>query len=88
MWIPELVVEVVSRGSEDRDYVEKRDEYLAFGVKEYWIIDAQRKQMLVLRRFRGRWKEQTVSPGDVYQTALLPGLRFDLDAVMQAAGLS
>src|SRR5438128_1905695 len=34
-WIPELVIEVVSRGSEQRDYEEKRGEYLAFGVTEY-----------------------------------------------------
>src|SRR5947209_3259843 len=31
-WIPDLVVEVVSPGSEQRDYVEKREEYLLFGV--------------------------------------------------------
>src|SRR5205823_3131080 len=35
-WIPEIVIEVVSLGSEHRDYVEKREEYLQFGVREYW----------------------------------------------------
>src|SRR5438477_7831165 len=39
-WRPELVIEVVSPGSEFRDYQEKREEYLAFGVHEYWIFDA------------------------------------------------
>src|SRR5581483_8351716 len=54
-WVPELVIEVVSRGSANRDYEEKREEYLAVGVKEYWIFDAEREEMLVLKRYRGRW---------------------------------
>ena len=41
-WIPEVVIEVVSPGSEGRDYGEKREEYLLFGVREYWIVDADR----------------------------------------------
>ncbi len=49
-WIPEIVVEVVSEGGEKRDYEEKRREYLAAGVKEYWIIDPARRQVLVLQR--------------------------------------
>jgi Uma2 family endonuclease len=38
---PTIIVEFVSSGkrARQRDYEEKRDEYLAIGVKEYWIID-------------------------------------------------
>src|SRR5439155_15693987 len=39
-WIPDIVIEVVSAESQHRDYVEKREEYWKFGVREYWIIDA------------------------------------------------
>ena len=38
-WVPHIVVEVVSEGGEERDYVEKREEYLRIGVPEYWILD-------------------------------------------------
>jgi Uma2 family endonuclease len=37
---PDLLVEVVSKGSVARDYIEKKNDYEAFGVKEYWIIDS------------------------------------------------
>ena len=53
-WIPDLVIEIVSPGSERRDYEEKREEYLAFGVSEYWIVDAAKPEMLVLQRKGGR----------------------------------
>jgi Uma2 family endonuclease len=84
-WIPEIVIEVVSPGSEHRDYVEKRDEYLAFGAREYWIIDADKREMLVLKRRGGRWTERIVRPPEVYQTRLLPGFEFDCARVFRAA---
>lgn len=87
MWIPELVLEIVSPGSEHRDYFEKRDEYLLFGVQEYWILDAQRQEMLVLRRSRGKWTEAVLRPGEVYRTRLLPGFEFDCRLVFEAANL-
>src|SRR6516164_1385348 len=40
-WIPGIVIEVVSEGSRDRDYTEKRDEYWSLGVKEYWIVETK-----------------------------------------------
>jgi Uma2 family endonuclease len=84
-WVPELVIEVVSRGSELRDYQEKREEYRAVGVREYWILDADKQQMLVLQRIGKRWRERIVRPPEIYQTRLLPGLQFACEQVFQAA---
>ncbi|MGH7199002.1 MAG: Uma2 family endonuclease [Planctomycetaceae bacterium] len=86
VWIPEIVIEIVSPSSVHRDYVEKREEYLQFGVREYWIIDAEKQQMLVLRRSRGKWSERAVKPDEPYQCGLLPGFALDLAAVFRAAG--
>ena len=85
VWIPELVVEVVSAGSSDRDHVEKREEYLQFGILEYWIIDLGRNAMLALQRSRGRWTEHVVTREQVYESPLFPGLAFSLALVFQAA---
>jgi len=84
-WIPEIVIEVVSPGSEDRDYTQKREEYLAFGVTEYWILDADRGELLVLRRSRGQWREEIIRPPNEHRTKLLPGFHFDCGDVFRAA---
>ena len=84
-WVPEIVIEVVSPGSERRDYEEKRDEYLQFGVLEYWIVDAAKGEILVLRRFRGRWTEKSVSPPQTYKTRLLKGFELDPAPGFEAA---
>jgi hypothetical protein len=85
-WVPELAIEVVSEGSRDRDYTEKRDEYWTLGVKEYWIVDAKLRQVLVLRRGRSRWTEKTLGPKDACETKLLPGFTLPVQAVFDAAG--
>ena len=85
IWIPELVVEVVSSTSINRDYHEKPDEYLQFGVQEYWILDADRTEMLVHRRIGGRWKTHLVKPPELHTTHILPGLPFSCEAVFVAA---
>lgn len=84
-WQPELVIEVVSEGSRDRDYTEKRDEYWTLGVKEYWIVDAQLEQVLQLRRGRSQWFEKTLGPKDHCETKLLPGFKLSCKAVFDAA---
>jgi Uma2 family endonuclease len=88
LWVPDITLEIVSPGSEHRDYVEKAEEYLLFGVREYWIIDEGRGEMRVLRRRGDRWNERTVRPGEIYRTRLLPGFEFDVAAVFEAARAS
>ena len=58
VWVPEIVIEVVSQGSAHRDYVEKPEDYLIFGVLEYWIIDAIAGKVTINRRVRGRWQQR------------------------------
>ena len=85
IWVPDIAIEIVSLGSEQRDYNEKPNEYLRFGVREYWIIDADKEKMLVFRRSGDRWVRRTIRPGEIYRTRLLPGFAFDCGAVFAAA---
>jgi len=86
-WVPEIVIEVVSPSSRKRDYEEKPEEYLRFGVKEYWIVDADKRAMVVMRRTRGRWAKTTIRPPAIHRTRLLTGLDFSIEAVFKTAGL-
>ncbi len=76
--VPSVVVEFVSASRRDfaRDYEEKRDEYLAHGVREYWVIDRFRRIMTVYKPGPGGFVSRVVGEAEFYQTDLLPG--FDL----------
>lgn len=41
--IPDLIVEVLSESTEERDRGVKFEDYQAHGVGEYWVIDAERE---------------------------------------------
>jgi Uma2 family endonuclease len=84
-WIPDVAIEIVSRSSHHRDYVEKREEYFQFGIREYWIIDAEPQQMLALRRSAGRWVEKIVKANETHRTRLLPEFEFNLAPIFEAA---
>ena len=81
--VPTIAVEIVSSGrrSWKRDYETKRDEYLAAGVEEYWIIDRFTRVMTV---YRGS-AVQIVKETDKYTTALLPGFELPLAELLAAA---
>jgi Uma2 family endonuclease len=86
MWIPELVIEVVSPSSRVRDYEEKPAEYLAIGVHEFCIVDAKKQALTAKRRVAGEWRDRVVKPPEKYRTPLLPGFALDLAAVFAVAG--
>lgn len=44
---PDWVIEVVSPSSRGLDYERKLTAYMEAGVREYWIVDAERKLILV-----------------------------------------
>jgi Uma2 family endonuclease len=77
---PSLAFEVVSEGREahERDYVIKRAEYLAYGLREYWIVDLQTRVVTVLIRDGDIWVEQVYRDEQQAVSLVLPGLAIRL----------
>lgn len=44
---PDWVIEIVSPGSKPRDYMTKLFKYRTAGVREYWIVDPEKKMVTV-----------------------------------------
>jgi len=71
--IPALAAEVVSRGSIQRDYVTKREEYLAYGLLVYWIVDPLKRQVTMLTRRGDTWDEAVFRGDQLIRSLVLPG---------------
>ncbi|MEH1821649.1 MAG: Uma2 family endonuclease [Nostoc sp.] len=72
---PELVVEVLSAGSENekRDRELKLKLYSSRGVREYWIVDWRKQQVEVYRREQASLKlVATLFSGDELSSPILP----------------
>ena len=79
---PDLVIEIASTSTEERDRTVKQDLYALFGVLEYWRAYPLTQTVEILRLKNGRF----VSIGvygltDTLTTPLLPGLAIDLTEI-------
>ena len=74
----DLVVEIVSQDSRERDRVRKFREYERGGVREYWIVDPELKRADFFVLEDGRY--QRVEPaGGIYLSRELPGFWIRLE---------
>jgi Uma2 family endonuclease len=84
---PTVIAEFVSEGkvNQERDYVAKRAEYRAIGVRQYWVID-RFKRTLAVFIFGGEKDEERLIPeGKTYETPLLPGFVLDVKKLLAFA---
>src|SRR5262245_12962608 len=84
---PDLVIEIGSSSTRQRDETIKRQLYERCGVAEYWVVDPD---IDVVRAYRttsegqfGRPIELSRETGDVLTTALLPGLDLPLARIFR-----
>jgi Uma2 family endonuclease len=80
---PDLVVEVISRGSRRMDTLTKHADYERAGVGEYWIIDPQRQVMTFLRLKDGKFVE-IAAEADSFRSQCVPGFTLDLESIRTA----
>lgn len=82
---PDLMVEVLSVSSAYRDRIEKKRIYAEFGVREYWIVDADQK---VLEAFDltvpALWA--TAAGSEVFEPTSFPGLKIPLSELWYPEG--
>lgn len=79
---PDIAVEVVSSTPRDerRDRIEKMDEYAAFGVSWYWIIDPSLQSLEIFELSDGRYaRAARATEGQLEIVPGCSGLQLDLD---------
>jgi Uma2 family endonuclease len=85
--LPSIVAEWVSESKRDwqRDFVEKRDEYRALGLAEYWIFDRFRRTSTVHRGGLDAPDELVLHEAETYRTPLLPGFELPVARLLAVA---
>ena len=73
---PDLIVEILSPSTRDKDLGEKKALYERFGVREDWTVDPEARAVTVDALHQGRYVDQPSDGGGVRST-VLPGLAID-----------
>jgi Uma2 family endonuclease len=83
---PELVIEVLSPGAENerRDREVKLKLYSRRGVKEYWVVNWQERNLEVYQREDAVLTlEKTLEVNDTLDSPLLPGFRCEVSQIFK-----
>ena len=78
---PDLVVEILSPATRQRDLTVKRDLYARFGVPEYWVVDPEARTVTVLTLTGDRYEPVPLGDGGAIASRVLPGLTLALNDV-------
>lgn len=83
--LPTIIVEFVSPGKRAwlRDFATKREEYLALGVKEYWVFDRFSRTMTAFFLPPTNPDHRVVAEQEIYTTPLLPGFEQPLKRLLE-----
>jgi Uma2 family endonuclease len=81
----DLIVEVISEESIDRDRDDKFFEYQAAGVREYWLLDPQLRSAMFFRRGENGRYFRVELQEDVYASEVLTGFTLRISWLWQAA---
>ncbi len=84
MGAPDFVLEVLSKSTKRKDSLTKTSKYAAAGVREYWIIDPDKKKLLVYDFENDAWPALYGLHGKIPVGIYQGRLEIDLDMVAEA----
>ena len=82
---PDLVIEILSPSTKERDLGIKRTTYERYGVREYWIVDPEAQQVEVLKMTdEGLRTHRVFVRGTQLNSPLLKELKFPIDSIFRS----
>jgi Uma2 family endonuclease len=78
---PDLVIEILSPSTANKDLILKFNLYLEAAVREYWVIEPENRQVKVHLLEKGHYVTATYGVSDVVPVTVLPGLTIDLKTI-------
>ncbi|MXZ21235.1 MAG: Uma2 family endonuclease [Caldilineaceae bacterium SB0665_bin_25] len=80
---PDLVVEILSPATAERDRTIKLDLYATHGVKEYWIVAPDAKTIMVMLRGVGGFEAAGIyGAGETLRSPTLEGFSIEVEEVL------
>jgi Uma2 family endonuclease len=81
----DLVIEIVSPESEERDWETKRAEYAAAGIPEYWVLDRDKQDAaFFLLGADGQYRRAPLDEAGIFRSQVLPGFWLRIEWLWQS----
>jgi len=81
---PDLIVEILSAKTKKMDSVIKRKLYAKYKVKEYWLVDLDKKQVEVLLLADNKYKSEGIyQKGQIIKSQVIQGLKVKVNDIFK-----
>ncbi|MFN4253526.1 MAG: Uma2 family endonuclease [Saprospiraceae bacterium] len=81
---PDLVVEILSKGTMNTDRGDKKDVYEQFAVREYWIVDPSARSVEVYKMEQNRYRlVSSAREEGTFKSSVLPDFEMDVSLVFE-----
>ncbi|MCL2063811.1 MAG: Uma2 family endonuclease [Candidatus Cloacimonetes bacterium] len=80
---PDLVIEIVSPSTSNRDHYEKLHKYLEAGVLEYWTVDPDTQRIIIFIQDKGTLSFKTYGKNEKLLSYIFQDLIVDLSLVFK-----
>lgn len=79
---PDFVIEIISPGTAYYDWIDKKDLYAKFGVKEYWIVDPEKQTVQIFENVSNQFQLlQEEKETGIAKSKLLQGFEIPLQEI-------
>lgn len=79
---PDLIIEILSPGSNKKELKNKYEVYEESGVKEYWVIHPDEQTVMTYTLVEGKYiPSKLFTSGDFIESKSVSGFRLDLEYV-------
>ncbi|WP_143962247.1 Uma2 family endonuclease [Litoribacter populi] len=81
---PDLIIEILSPGSNKKELKPKYEVYEESGVQEYWVIHPSEQTALAYTLVNGQYQPSKLfTSGDFLESKSIPGFKLDLEYVFR-----
>lgn len=83
--VPDLLIEIVSKGTHSRDTVEKKEIYERYGVSEYWLVYPEMCtiEIIILEEKRYKIFSSSDYTPEKVNSKLLPSLEIKIEKIFR-----
>jgi len=79
---PDLIVEILSKGNNKKELVNKYEVYEESGVHEYWIIHPEEQTLLIYTLVNGSYQPSRLfTNGDIVKSKIISGFKLNLNDI-------
>lgn len=84
---PDWIIEIISPGNPEHDYIYKLQLYVSANVREYWIVDSHKERILVYHLEKTKFELETYTFHDIVKVKIYDDLYINFSDIAESLNI-